>query len=736
MRAKKGKIIFELDGDEPTLRYGDLEWMGVGFFINSEQGKLTRDDFDLIDIKKKSGKISRLALEYERENISAELMVDIFDDDTIRIDLSSNVDSFSSYRTGGISLNPPPHEGGFCSHNDLDISLLLSTLLSHSDMDSEELLKSIGHYFELFKSGWAIKLGWDAFKLSRSELDWNPFAYPRHFEDLSQVPRYVLYLLLKLEGGGYLCATPGFGEKQKTYLKGGDKIRSEGIGGIMKKSYGRIPGAFFSFDENPYEATRSLYGKFSKDRGPLNETLQKLGWCTWNAFYEEVSQEKVSRNLEILSERKLPIKFIIIDDGWQDIERKVLKSYEPNSKFPDMPGLVRKAKEECGVENVGLWHAMQGDWDGVGDEEDFGDNTVKSMSRNRIPDPDGSTFFDEWYSRMSEWGIDFVKVDNQHDFTRHILDRYSIGESYENLLSDVYEAAGERLKTVLNCMSMVPECLYREKTNVVRSSFDYIPHSKENAKMHMIFNAYNSFWLSCFTNPDWDMFETHDPNARLHALARLMSGGPVYVTGDLKRCDEDLLRKIAFEDGRIPRPDEPAMPAEDCLLRDPYREKIPLKLISKQGESVLVAAFNVDGDGENVKCRIKGEDFIGSDECVIYEYFSEKVHKGTIETVLGELECELFVLVPIEARAAVIGLVDVMNPPAGVEDVKRTNDSIEVKLRQPGKFKCYLEAEEVRVNSDGGKLEEAKELPENSYNYERNVLTVMTSGRELEIKFR
>ncbi|KAH8481684.1 hypothetical protein H0E87_029248 [Populus deltoides] len=44
-----------------------------------------------------------------------------------------------------------------------------------------------------------------------------------------------------------------------------------------------------------------------------------FGWCTWDAFYQEVTQEGVEAGLESLASGGTPPKFVIIDDGWQSV---------------------------------------------------------------------------------------------------------------------------------------------------------------------------------------------------------------------------------------------------------------------------------------------------------------------------------------------------------------------------------------------------------------------------------
>ncbi|GKV32596.1 hypothetical protein SLEP1_g41190 [Rubroshorea leprosula] len=54
--------------------------------------------------------------------------------------------------------------------------------------------------------------------------------------------------------------------------------------------------------------------------------LDWFGWCTWDAFYTDVTAEGVEEGLKSLSEGGTPPRFLIIDDGWQQIEKKPKES--------------------------------------------------------------------------------------------------------------------------------------------------------------------------------------------------------------------------------------------------------------------------------------------------------------------------------------------------------------------------------------------------------------------------
>lgn len=187
-----------------------------------------------------------------------------------------------------------------------------------------------------------------------------------------------------------------------------------------------------------------------------------FGWCTWDAFYQEVTPEGVEAGLESLAAGGTPPKFVILDDGWQSVggdpqeenegdqsEKKQqpllrLTGIKENSKFQkrDDPtvgikNIVNIAKQKHGLKYVYVWHAITGYWGGVrpGEKE-----TEQYGSSMKYPDvskgvaenePGWKTdplavqglglvnpvnvyrFYNELHSYLASAGVDGVKVDVQ-----------------------------------------------------------------------------------------------------------------------------------------------------------------------------------------------------------------------------------------------------------------------------------------------------------------------------------
>lgn len=82
----------------------------------------------------------------------------------------------------------------------------------------------------------------------------------------------------------------------------------------------------------------------------------------------------------------------------------------------------------------------------------------------------------------------------------------------------------------------------------------------------------------------------------MHANARAISGGPVYVSDYPGNHDASLLKSMVLPDGHILRTQTPLRPTVDCLFASPMTDRITaLKTWSCNKVNAVIGAFNVQG---------------------------------------------------------------------------------------------------------------------------------------------
>ncbi|KAK1295360.1 putative galactinol--sucrose galactosyltransferase 2 [Acorus calamus] len=207
----------------------------------------------------------------------------------------------------------------------------------------------------------------------------------------------------------------------------------------------------------------SLIGILAKHKGTFSHVENKkipanldwFGWCTWDAFYTEVSPKGIEEGLESLSAGGSPARFLIIDDGWQSTINEFHKEGEPliegtqfatrlvdikeNNKFEGNLGkFIKTIKERHGLKFVYMWHALAGYWGGVlptsevmkkynpklvhpvqspgniGNLQDIVMDILEKYGVGIIDPSKIYNFYNDLHSYLRDKGVDGVKVDVQN----------------------------------------------------------------------------------------------------------------------------------------------------------------------------------------------------------------------------------------------------------------------------------------------------------------------------------
>lgn len=408
-------------------------------------------------------------------------------------------------------------------------------------------------------------------------------------------------------------------------------------------------------------------GRLRRDKA-LPDFADLFGWCTWDAFYKEVSADKVLQGLAEFERGGVSPRLLVLDDGWQTWQRAAtgedrLTRLAPNderfggdlsrrSEAPLQVGsvgdsnsglhctasqalrsglssLVSQVKQRFGVQRVLVWHALLGYWGGL-DEAALPGYGVRTVARSFGPGlleqeprwnvtPWGAqigvpaaerlaAFYDDLHASLARQGVDGVKVDVQG-----LLEGVSAGQGGRVALARAARSALEASATrhfdgrLINCMSSTSECAYlAHDSTLMRSSDDFFPQRPASHGQHLYVNATVGLWFGEFMHPDWDMFQSRHERGAFHAAARAISGGPVYVSDKPGVHDFELLRKLVLSDGSVLRADGPGRLAPDSLFTDPTTQAALLKIFNRNGDCGVVGLFHAQAPTASA-ARIDGD---------------------------------------------------------------------------------------------------------------------------------
>ncbi|XP_043708105.1 LOW QUALITY PROTEIN: stachyose synthase-like [Telopea speciosissima] len=417
-----------------------------------------------------------------------------------------------------------------------------------------------------------------------------------------------------------------------------------------------------------------------------------------------------------------------------------------------------------GLDDVYVWQALCGAWGGVrpgathlnskvipvkvspGLNWTMNDLAVVKIVEGGIGlvHPDQAVdFYDSMHSYLSKVGITGLKVDVIHTL-EYVGDEYEGGRV--ELAKAYYKGLTESLVKNFNgtgLISSMQQCndfffLGTWQISLGRVGDDFWFQDPNGDPMgvywlqgvHMIHCAYNSMWMGQIIQPDWDMFQSDHLCAKFHAGSRAICGGPVYVSDSVGGHDFDLIKKLVFPDGTIPKCQHFALPTRDCLFKNPlFDSKTILKIWNLNKFGGVIGAFNCQGAGWDPKeQRIKGysecykqmsgsahvnevewdqkkeaAEMGGAEEFAVYLNQAEELSLITpksdvIHMTIQPSSFEIFSFVPIKklghtTKFAPIGLTNMFNSGGTIQELEYYESSVEIsvkiKVKGGGKFLAY-----------------------------------------------
>ncbi|KAG6500068.1 hypothetical protein ZIOFF_039882 [Zingiber officinale] len=236
---------------------------------------------------------------------------------TLLSEVPENVAFTSFGAVNHASSNAPPslvkevqsrsHKGGFLGFAHPEASPCPTNSLGKF---SDRRFLSIFRFKTWWSTMWVGSRGSDL----QAETQWVLFEVP-------EVGSYVLLLPL-IEGKFRSAISHGDSDGDSDHVllcgeSGSSRVLADSFKALAYVHVGDNP---FTLMREAYAAARVHLGTFRlREEKPLPPIVDKFGWCTWDAFYLTVEPIGVYRGVKDFADGGIPLRFLVIDDGWQSI---------------------------------------------------------------------------------------------------------------------------------------------------------------------------------------------------------------------------------------------------------------------------------------------------------------------------------------------------------------------------------------------------------------------------------
>lgn len=536
------------------------------------------------------------------------------------------------------------------------------------------------------------------------------------------------FILFQLSPERYLALLPMtspdvygqfYVENQKLILKTGN-FGTDSVAG-------EIPLVVWAYGESPYAATHLVWQQVI-DSGYVNadwrsnkefpEMYAYLGWCSWE-FYKKTINEKILVDaVHTLEASAAPLRWMIVDDGYFDLARNLLNTLVPTKKkFPNGWKPITDLKNPDRIKWMGIWRHSGGAMGGINPKhrmEEMKPYLSKTRGKGLLPDgsPAAAKAFYEMYMRdAKESGFDFTKV----DFQTKTFDLYRGTANPVRAMranNEALEAAAHKFNIpLLNCIAQPNiNSLQTKYSALTRSSPDYNQKDKDKNKCNTYQSFANHLWMGQTVWGDLDMFHSHDTrDVKPMAIARAISGGPVYISDEPSKIVSEVLVPFAYADGQLLRTAAPATLLPESFFIHPFRDDNVFRVLAPMEDGVAaIALFNFTESGHALSSGFTAKDYshagellqpnnapwtVPADGLLVYDRETQSVVElaDGFSTEVANFDAKLFLLYPKDKGWAVIGRSDKYLPAAAVDVQSISQQQLSFTLKESGPLMIYSE---------------------------------------------
>lgn len=572
----------------------------------------------------------------------------------------------------------------------------------------------------------------------RSGSCWMKTAF---IDDIGKLPAETQYLLAETDEGYALYFALCDGTARASFFAENGEAYCRVETGDGQVPLGKFRYAYVLKCNNPYEGIEQAYAELEKALGTFLLKKDKkapafidyFGFCTYNAFYSDITHDKILSVEQAFAEHGQTLGFLIADEGWMCAQDgKLVSFYADRNKFPyGLKKTVDVCKEEYGLQYFIAWHTYDGYWKGMDGKafpqyvikeenfriperlktpaneggfaatagEDFYPMNIAYQANGICAQNVGEAYMD-FYKALKEQGVSGTKIDaitwveafaeGKGGRTKAML---SLLRAIENASNTVFDG------NHINCSSCSNDFFMHLGSGVLtRTSCDYMPDKPLTHNAHIVDNSFVGFWVEPIVVADWDMFQTSGEWGSFHATARAVSGGPVYCTDYPKDADFELLKKLTTADGRVRRCKRNAAPTRACLFGTAKGE--PFRVFNYTDNGYVLAAFGNADSGKEVTIPLTEIEGLPSGRYAVYSskrgFIGVMTERDGVSCALTQTEAELFTLVKIENGKAVIGNIEKLNPSAYIEICGKADGRIGVYTDENG-FEVITDATSVKI---------------------------------------
>lgn len=527
------------------------------------------------------------------------------------------------------------------------------------------------------------------------------------------------FLMLKKTTGNYLVLLPVVSNRiGNTFSIQNDSLYLTVATYGTRTEHTSAPLLAYAESDNPYEATKLAWEIAMQTEGVKGnidwrsnktypEPFKYLGWCSWEHYRQDINEEIILRSIADIKSSTLPFRWLMVDDGYLDADKGKLLSFGVDkNKFPNGWDTITSQKNDK-LKWMGIWRNFNGYMGGVSANhtmDNLKEHIVKVQHNGnerympRISPESSNAFYHEMTSLTKEAGFDFLKVDFQSNNFRYNTGSVNaiLGVHYNNMALE--ENCKSQGLPLLNCIAQQNFNVFNHKYSaLIRGSVDY-KTTTDRLDVTLVQNFTNAFWLGHTHWLDQDMFYANYKTAKLMAVARAVSGGPVYLSDETKNIDHTYLNPLTFADGHILGTLAPGVPLPESMMQDPYFDNKAFRVIAPlENNAAIIMAVNLNQDEKKVKTFINIEDYtfaggmiqpytglwdIPKEGILLYNQYTKEASVLN-DKYAFELESRkegLFQLSPIKQGWAIIGNPDKYLPASTYQLLSVDDASIRIKL--------------------------------------------------------